>query len=217
MKIIAIIAKDLLFFTIVAAIVAFGYTVLRSRCSKPVVPPNTQAQESTHVSTPIFGSQAGHTTIKIPIHRPKVDTVLPVGMKPGKPPADETIYVDIDQDITGHVVVTPETLVGHVVVLRARPAVVRFKPSLRAYIGLDSLPPGVTVGAAGDMVEVWKFSAGANVGLRQVKPVNVDAGLHVTCNLNKHIGVLVGRTWSVFNKQMNPKWMVGVSVKVIGG
>lgn len=210
-KWILLVLKETIFFIVLAGLVWFGYVLIRSRCQKvtPVLLPATQ--ESTQVTTPVFGNPEGHTTIKIPIRRPHADTTKP------RPP-DDTIYVDIDQDIHGKIVVTPESLVGRVSIRRSRPALVRFKPGVSVYVGLDSIPPGLTAGLAADMIEVWKFSFGANAGVRNIgSTMKFDTGFHATFNINKHIGVSVARTWEVFSKDTNPKWAVGVNLKLIGG
>lgn len=87
-------------------------------------------------------------------------------------------------------------------------------PTFGVYGGINT-SPGVTFGVAADMIRVWKFDVGVNAGMR--KTDNVDVGLHTTFNVTRHIGVLLGRTWLLSRYGANnPKWMVGVSVKLIG-
>lgn len=223
-------AKELISVAIVAALIISCTMLLCRKKPKPVVNPTPApvgtTVGTTHTTTPIIGSTSGHTHIVIPIVR--IDTLLPPGLQLV---ARESVIVDIDQDVSGHITIMsrPDSIVGNVVVNRTKPALIRIKPGLGVYAGFcgSATDAVLTAGAAIDMIEVWKFSVGANAGVRNIGaggniPLAIDAGGHATYNLNKHVGLTIGRTWKIYSSEYleglgDPKWMLGIAVKLIGG
>jgi hypothetical protein len=222
LKWIILFSKELISVAIVAVLI-IGCAMLLCRKKPvpppPVVNPTPSYTGTTHTTTPIIGSTGGHTHIVIPIvHR---DTLLPPGLQLVP---RESVIVDIDQDVSGHITITskPDSIVGNVAINRTKSALIHLKPGLGVYAGFcgSAIDVAVTAGVAIDIIEVWKFSVGANAGVRNISsevPWAIDVGGHATYNLNKHVGLTIGRTWRVYKSQGDPKWMLGVAVKLIGG